>query len=57
MRLFFYLFDLEGVLRDPFKEGEEEAWIDKVFKIKAGYEKHSEAMKVCFLNLSDSQVL
>jgi hypothetical protein len=35
-----------GVLRDPFKEGEEEEWLVKVVKIKEGYQKHNEAMRV-----------
>lgn len=39
-----------GVLRDPFKEGEEEAWLDKVMQIKTGYEKYNEAMKVCMFS-------
>eukprot|EP01127_Copromyxa_protea_P003620 TRINITY_DN13419_c0_g1_i1.p1 TRINITY_DN13419_c0_g1~~TRINITY_DN13419_c0_g1_i1.p1 ORF type:complete len:461 (-),score=131.64 TRINITY_DN13419_c0_g1_i1:117-1499(-) len=34
-----------SVLRDPLKEGEEEEWINKVVKIKEGYEKNSEAVK------------
>lgn len=33
-------------MRDTFKEGDEEAWLDKVMQIKAGYEKHNEATKV-----------